>query len=119
VGCHLNAKLATSVSTTSLAVAVGGEVNIEGSAHSAFAHSSFLAFPNSEECIDNPLYERISGGCERFGLGLVLFEDVANWDTYDVKVAPKHRDPDPHAVNDFIKNQISDKNREEIQRWFR
>ena len=91
----------------------------EAAAHSAFAHRSYLAFPDSEEYNDNPLYDRISEECARFGLGLILFEDVKNWDTYDFQVAAKYREPDPQAVNDFIKNQISEKNREEIQRWFR
>ena len=49
----------------------------------------------------------------------ILFEDVKNWDTYDFQVPAKYRDPDPQAVNDFIKTQISEKGREEIQRWFR
>jgi hypothetical protein len=91
----------------------------EAAAHSAFAHRSYLAFPDSKEYFDNPLYDRISEECERFGLGLILFEDVANWDTYDFQVTAKYRDPDPQAVNDFIKSQISEKNREEIQRWYR
>ena len=47
------------------------------------------------------------------------FGDVKNWDTYDFRVPAKYRDPDPQAVNDFIKKQISEKNREDIQRWFR
>jgi hypothetical protein len=91
----------------------------EASAHSAFAHRSYLAFPDSSDYDDNPLYDRIHTECERFGLGLILFEDVNNWDTYDFQVPAKFREPDPQAVNDFIKTQISEKSREEIQRWFR
>jgi hypothetical protein len=91
----------------------------EASAHSAFAHRSYLAFPDSKEYDDSPLYDRIHTECERFGLGLILFEDVKNWDTYDFQVPAKYREPDPQAVNDFIKTQISEKNREDIQRWFR
>lgn len=91
----------------------------EAAAHSAFAHHSYLAFPDSNDYDDNPLYDRINDECKRFGLGLILFEDVKNWDTYDFQVPAKYRDPDPQAVNDFIKGQISEKNREEIQRWFR
>jgi len=34
-------------------------------------------------------------------------------------VSADRNDPDPQAVNDFIKGQISEKGREEIQRWFR
>jgi len=89
----------------------------ECAAHSAFAHRSYLAFPDSNEFDDNPLFDRISVECERFGLGLILFEDVANWDTYDFHVSAKRNNPDPRAVNDFIKGQISEKSREEIQCW--
>jgi len=99
------------------------ETAIEGvyetAAHSAFAHRSYLAFPESKEYDKSPLYDRIVDECERFGLGLILFEDVANWDTYSFEVHAERKNPDPQAVNDFIKGQISEKSREEIQRWFR
>jgi hypothetical protein len=91
----------------------------EAAAHSAFAHRSYLAFPDSKEYDNSPLFDRITDECTRFGLGLILFEDVGNWDTYDFQVEAERRDPDPQAVNDFIKGQISEKSREEIQRWFR
>lgn len=91
----------------------------EAAAHSAFAHRSYLAFPDSNDYDDNPLYNRISDECERFGLGLILFEDINNWDTYNFEVSAKRSNPDPQAVNDFIKGQISEKGREELQRWFR
>jgi len=91
----------------------------ETAAHSAFAHRSYLAFPDSTDYDDNPLYDRIRDECERFGLGLILFEDVANWDTYTIEVASERKTPDPQAVNDFIKGQISEKSRDAIQRWFR
>lgn len=93
----------------------------ECAAHSAFAHRSYLAFPDSEEyaTTNHPLYDRIADECERFGLGLIVFADVANWDTYTFEVSAKRNNPDPRAINDFIKGQISEKSREEIQRWFR
>ncbi|WP_216850460.1 hypothetical protein [Granulicella sp. L46] len=91
----------------------------EAAAHSAFAHRSYLAFPDSDEYEKSPLFDRIRDECERFGLGLILFEDVANWDTYSFEVSAERKDPDPGSVNDFIKVQISEKGREEIQRWFR
>lgn len=91
----------------------------EAAAHSAFAHRSYLAFPDSKDYDKSPLYDRIQDECERFGLGLILFEDVSNWDSYTFEVAAERHDPDPQLVNDFIKGQISEKGREEIQRWFR
>jgi hypothetical protein len=91
----------------------------ETAAHSAFAHRSYLAFPDSKDYDNNPLFDRILDECERFGLGLILFEDVANWDTYTFEVSAERKDPDPQSVNDFIKGQISEKSREEIKRWFR
>jgi hypothetical protein len=91
----------------------------EAAAHSAFAHRSYLAFPDLEGNADSPVFDRIRDECERLGLGLILFEDVANWDTYNFEVSAVRRDPEPQSVNDFIKGQISEKGREEIQRWFR
>jgi hypothetical protein len=91
----------------------------ECAAHSAFANRSYLAFPDSGTYDTNPLFDRILDECERFGLGLILFEKVADWDSYDFQLPAKRKVPDPRAVNDFIKSQISEKSREEIQRWFR
>ncbi len=91
----------------------------ETAAHSAFAHRSYLAIPDSDDYDNNPLFDRVQGECERFGLGLILFENVANWDTYTFEVSAERKSPDPQSVNDFIKGQISEKSREEIQRWFR
>lgn len=91
----------------------------EAAAHSAFAHRSYLAFPDSTEYEKSPLFDRIHDECERFGLGLILFEDIADWDKYNFEVSAGRNTPDPQAVNDFIKSQISEKGREEIQRWFR
>jgi hypothetical protein len=90
----------------------------EAAAHSAFAHRSYLAFPDSKEYEKSPLFDRIRDECERFGLGLILFEDVADWDKYNFEVSAERNNPDPQAVNDFIKSQISEKGREAIQRWF-
>jgi hypothetical protein len=91
----------------------------ECAAHSAFANRSYLAFPDADAYDTNPLFDRILDECERFGLGLILFGEVANWDTYNFEVSAKRNNPDPRSVNDFIKAQISEKSREEIQRWFR
>jgi hypothetical protein len=91
----------------------------ETAAHSAFAHRSYLAFPDSDQYENSPLFDRIRDECERFGLGLILFEDAANWDTYNFEVPAERKNPDPQGVNDFIKSQITERNREEIQRWFR
>jgi hypothetical protein len=91
----------------------------ECAAHSAFANRSYLAFPDSDTYDTNPLFDRILDECERFGLGLILFENVADWDSYDFQLSAKRQLPDPRGVNDFIKGQISEKGREEIQRWFR
>jgi hypothetical protein len=91
----------------------------ECAAHSAFANRSYLALPDLDTYQDNQLFDRISDECERFGLGLILFKDVTNWDTYNFQIPAKRNNPDPRSVNDFIKGQISEKSREEIQRWFR
>jgi hypothetical protein len=91
----------------------------ESAAHSAFANYSYLALPDSDTYESNPLFDRITDECERLGLGLLLFKEVTDWDTYNFEIAAKRNTPDSRNVNDFIKTQISEKSREEIQRWFR
>jgi len=91
----------------------------EAAAHSAFAHRSYLAFPDSDEYEDSPLFDRIRDECERFELGLILFKDVNDWDSYSFEVSAGRRDADAETVDDFIKDQISEKGKENIQRRFK
>lgn len=89
----------------------------ETAAHSMFSHKSYLVFPyyedvHSEERIE--LFARIQELCNEFGIGLLIFNDVNDYDTYEEKTEPKRKEPDPKNVSEFIIKQINDKNRQSI-----
>lgn len=99
--------------------AYGVEGVFETAAHSAFAHRSFLMLyvPNDSDNFEGS--ERLTKEAERFGVGLVTFEDPKDWDTYNIRVEAEHKTPDPSELCDFIKVQFAPERREKIQRMIR
>ena len=92
----------------------------EALAHTAFAHRSYLAVrvPEQPEPPESET-ERVNRECERFGVGCIFFGDVSNYDTYDIVVSARLKEPDPAEVDAFIKTQISPQNQEELREWIR
>jgi hypothetical protein len=87
----------------------------EALAHSAFAHRSYLAVPVSTfaEGQDIP-DERIIQECTRHGVGYINFDNVADYDTYEIICPAVLKEPDPYNVDNFIKTQISAANQEQL-----
>ncbi len=71
----------------------------ESLAHSAFAHRSYLAvhLEGYQDLQDVP-DDRIVPECERFGVGYIIFSDPGDYDTYDVVVSARLKEPDPADV---------------------
>jgi hypothetical protein len=91
----------------------------EALAHSAFAHRSYIAvdissYKDGEELPD----ERIVGECERFGLGYITFDDVNDYDTYDLFIPAKLKEPDPKSADEFIAAQVKESNKNIIRSWW-
>lgn len=87
----------------------------ETAAHSKYATKSYLCayLPDGWDS-EAPEYERVKAECERFGIGLMYFNDPNNYSTYDILVEPKRRSPDPFDMDQFISIQISDRNKKKI-----
>lgn len=49
-----------------------------------------------------------------FGVGLILFKDPADWKTVTLISDSKYNNPDPSEVNQFIVQQIDNKNQHEL-----
>ena len=94
----------------------GIESVFETASQSVFAHQSYLCIhvilgkPETEE------FDKIIRQCELFGVGLIVFETPNDWETYETVVDPKRREPDPYEVNSFIKQQIPEKQKEELSK---
>ena len=94
----------------------GVESVFETASQSVFAHKSFLCIHLTQGKPETEDFDRIIRQCELFGVGLIVFEKPEDWETYEVVVDPKRKDPDPNEVNLFIKQQMSESTRESLSR---
>lgn len=92
----------------------------ETAAHSRFASRSYLALhkDSSRNQVSADLEARIEEECKRFGVGLIVFTNPANYDTYEFNVEPSRKVYDPREVEKFME-QISTANRTKLSRWLR
>jgi len=86
----------------------------ETAAHAAFAHRSYLALNLSDSHQESVDFERIKNECRRLEVGLLVFDDPKDWETWEIVSEGQRRDPDPAAVNDFITKQIGEDSRTRI-----
>jgi hypothetical protein len=55
----------------------------------------------------------------RFGIGFVSFVDPREFETWEVHVDARRREPDPEVLDEFIATQLTDTARHDLQRWLR
>jgi hypothetical protein len=94
----------------------GVESVFQTASQSVFAHKSFLCIHLTTGKPETEEFDRITRQCELFGVGLIVFENPNDWNTYETIVDPKRREPDPYEVNSFIKQQLPDKIKEELSK---
>jgi hypothetical protein len=92
----------------------------EAAAHSRFASESYLCLHRN---IDNPpspeIETRIAEECKRFGVGLIIFENPKDYDSYEFQIEPDRTPYDPREIEKFIETQISAENKNKLSRWLR
>lgn len=90
----------------------------EAAAHSRSATHSYVMFhiPAGSEPAED-LVERCAAEAQRFGVGLVVFTDPNDFKTWDFRVDPVRREPDPALLEQFIATQMSDQARAKLARW--
>ncbi|EIE01217.1 hypothetical protein [Leptospira licerasiae] len=94
----------------------------ECAAHTRFSNKSYLSiyFPEDEfQNLSDDDFERIKGECERFKIGLVIFSDPENYDTFHFHVDPERNSPDPSEQNEFLSQQIKEDNRKILLTYLR
>jgi hypothetical protein len=91
----------------------------EALSHSRRAHRSYLALyaKKSEQADESAArrLERLKIECARTGVGLIVFSDPKNFETYDVLVEPRANFADLSEVNEFIATEITEKDK--ILKW--
>ena len=63
---------------------------------------------------DRDEFQRLANECERFRLGLIIFDNPDDWETYETVQEAERRNPNPADVNDFIKDVMHKQSQEGI-----
>jgi len=90
----------------------------EALSHSRRAHRSYLAVYTKNQLGDlaaNSRLERLKIECARTGVGLIVFDDPYDFNTYKPLVEPRANFADLSEVNDFIATEITEKDK--ILKW--
>jgi hypothetical protein len=97
----------------------GIDAVFETAAHSRVATKSYLVIHRTNEGPATEDLDRIESECVRFGLGLILFADPKNYETWEYRVEPRRQEPDPFDVEEFVQTQVPSTDQERIRKWLR
>jgi hypothetical protein len=91
----------------------------EAAAHSRAATQSFLAIHTPSGVPVTADAVRVFEECRRFGIGLLTFDNPANYDTYETHVEPQKQVPSPALLDSFLSQQMSEECKKRIRLWSR
>lgn len=97
----------------------GVESVFETAAQSVFAHKSYLCIHLPHGKPETEMFEKIQRQCENFGVGLMIFENPNDWETYETLIEPIRKNPDPYEVNLFITQQLNESLKAELAKNLR
>jgi hypothetical protein len=93
----------------------------EALAHLRSATRSYVLIHVPEKQADD-LEETLLEICaeaKKHGIGVITFEAPSEYETWDERVEPVRREPEPRKLNDFLAKQFTQEQLEKIVRWFR
>lgn len=99
--------------------ACGIDAVYETAAQSRVATKSYLIIHRTNEGPAIEDLDRIESECVRFGVGLILFTDPKNYETWEYRVEPKRHEPDPFDIEEFVQTQVPSTDQERIRKWLR
>lgn len=89
----------------------------EAAAHArAATHAYALYQVEPSDIEDETPWERIISEARRFGVGLVLFSNAADFNTWRFAIEPRRRE-DPEAIDQFVASQLSEGARSKLATW--
>lgn len=93
----------------------------EALAHRRAATRSYalVHIPDHKQSELQPVLDEVASEAKRFGVGLVVAANPADYDTWEELVEAVRHEPDPERLNDFLAQQVSQSFREQVVRWFR
>ncbi|MEW6530381.1 MAG: hypothetical protein AB1473_06065 [Thermodesulfobacteriota bacterium] len=63
--------------------------------------------------------DRVNEEAKRYGVGLIVGNDAADYSSWDVQLRAARYEPDPEFLNEFIAQQLTSLARDELAKWFR
>lgn len=98
----------------------GIEGVFETAAHSRAAHRSYLMIHTPDGKPDREdKFDRLVSECERFHLGLIIFDKPKEWETFDTVLEADRHNPNPADVNAFIRDVMHKPQREMVSEMLR
>jgi hypothetical protein len=104
-----------------------GQTTVEGVfealSHQQFANRAYVIFHVPDEKVADqfvelqPHAERILSTAQKHGVGVIVAQNIADWDTWDELVPAARNQPDPEQANRFIATCFSEENREQVIKW--
>lgn len=94
----------------------------EAAAHARASTHSYVLFqtpPGFDEADGEISLDvaRLISESQRLGVGMVLFEKAEAFETWDFKVDPVRRQPDPALLEEFVVTQLSNEAKNHLLRW--
>jgi hypothetical protein len=78
-----------------------------------------LHVPDAEaERLSSTLTE-VYAEAKRHGIGVIIFGNAGDFDSWDEVVEPIRQEPDPRRLNDFLATQFESGQLDKLLRWFR
>lgn len=92
----------------------------EALAHRRAATQAYLWLhvPNASD-YDTDKLARIGEEARRYGVGLIVGSDAADYSSWDRQIEAIRVDPDPELLNTFIAQQLSSIAKDKLAEWFR
>jgi hypothetical protein len=93
----------------------------EALAHRRAATRAYVIahMPNDKKNEFQAVIDAICDESKKFGVGVILADDPANFDTWEVLLESERVEPDPGRLNEFIAQQATPELKEQIVRWFK
>lgn len=93
----------------------------EALAHRRAATRSYalVHIPAHKQAELRTVLDEVASEAKRFGVGLLVADNPADYDTWEELVESIRHEPDPERLNDFLAQQVSQGFREQVVRWFR
>ncbi|HLK12881.1 MAG TPA: hypothetical protein VKW76_16015 [Candidatus Binatia bacterium] len=93
----------------------------EALAHRRAATRSYalVHIPDHKQAELRAVLDEVTSEAKRFGVGLLVASNPADYDTWEELVESVRHEPDPERLNDFLAQQVSQGFREQVVRWFR